>query len=109
MKVLKEQVNQFRQTFIPIFNRPVQIQFGEHTFTVTITDIVKARLADLVNKPERREAPDGTFYTPTVVTFLCGEEKIHMYLDDIVVITSGVFRIRITFVNDMIVTFTWNQ
>lgn len=85
------------------------MSFGTHSFTIQIEDIKKARLVDLVNKPERRQAADGSFYTPTVVTFLCGDEKIHMYLEDIVAIRPGVFRIRVEFENNMTVMFTCPQ
>ena len=81
-KQTKDQVAQLKQRMLPILNIPIIVTFGPHKFSTVIEDIVQARLADLINKPERREE-NGIFYTPTTVTFHCSNGKLHFILDDI--------------------------
>lgn len=80
------------------------VKFGPHSFTTTITDIIQARQVDLVNTPDRRERLDGTFYTPTVVTFLCGDGKLHFVLEDVEAVVETLKGITIKLVGNTQVT-----
>jgi hypothetical protein len=77
-----------------------------HTFPIRIHSIQQARLLDLVNKPEKRARVDGSFYTPTVVTFDCGQEKIHIYLEDVEAVVQTLAGVCIYFINKEKVSFT---
>lgn len=71
------------QKLMPLLRKDLKVTFGKHSFQIHIHDMYQARLADLTNKPDRRQDSDGTYYTPTVLVLDCGEEKINIYVEDV--------------------------
>lgn len=80
--------------------------FGVHSFQILIKDIAQARQVDLINKPDRREDTQGAPYTPTVVTLDCGDEKIHVYLEDVKQVIQTLSGVKLVMLNNEEIKFT---
>ena len=98
-------MEQFKQKLSSILNKNITLTFSGRSFSVVIRDIKQARLADVINKPERRQNVDGTFYTPTVVILDCGNEQIHIYLEDIERVVQQLHGIRIRMIDGQEIDF----
>lgn len=73
--------------------RTLEVSFNTHAFKARLVDVDKARLIDVVNKPEATLNAEGKLVTPTLIkvefdsgTLYLVDEKVHA----IIVTLSGV-------------------
>jgi hypothetical protein len=73
------------------------LEFKGLQLPVTIREVKKGNIGDIINKPEKRQREDGKWYTPPCLLVQCDEGNMFFVIEDIVNIVIGVSGVRVMF------------
>jgi hypothetical protein len=81
------------------------VEFNGLKMPVTVREIKKGNIGDIINKPKKR-LKDNRWYTPPCIVIRCDEGDLFIVIEDIELIFTGVEGVRVT-LGSFPIMFRW--